>query len=154
MKSNLRQFIDEAIALELTVSDLYLHFSDRYKEDYEFWWTLALEEKNHAALLKSLKLAIPYLGNLPHELVAMKTEELKGSCAKINEIITNLGKEGSRKKAFEIALELEESAGEVHYQAFIENDALSEGYKIFQKLNNDDKDHADRIRNYMENHIL
>lgn len=52
--------------------------------------------------------------------------------------------------AFKLALKLEESAGEVHFQHAIQQAKNpSEAIKLFQSLNEDDKDHAERIRRYM-----
>jgi hypothetical protein len=57
-----------------------------------------------------------------------------------------------RDVAFNIALELEESAGELHFQKFMEQETSSDIGEILKQLNKDDKDHADRIRSYMESH--
>ena len=55
----------------------------------------------------------------------------------------------SRQLALTVALEIEGSAGEFHYQHAMELPADSESTKVFQELNNVDKDHASRIRGYM-----
>jgi len=55
MDDNLTKLLEEAILLELHVSKLYLLFSKLFPEDADFWWQICLEEKNHAALLKSGK---------------------------------------------------------------------------------------------------
>jgi hypothetical protein len=46
------------------------------------------------------------------------------------------------------------SAGEIHFQNTMTKSADSKVLEMFQKLNQDDKDHAKRIRAYMkENQI-
>ena len=56
----------------------------------------------------------------------------------------------SRVSAFNLAFKLEESAWEIHFHhAMRERRNSSRGLKLFQDLNAADKDHADRIRNYM-----
>ena len=41
---------DEAIKLELKVGELYSLFASWFKEDYDFWWNLALEEHQRRLL--------------------------------------------------------------------------------------------------------
>jgi len=53
MSQNFGQLIREAIQLEFNVADLYLFFHRLFPEDAGFWWSLVIEEKNHAALLKT-----------------------------------------------------------------------------------------------------
>jgi hypothetical protein len=60
----------------------------------------------------------------------------------------------SREAAFNVALKTEMSAGEIHFQNTMTKSADSKVLEMFQKLNQDDKDHAKRIRAYMkENQI-
>ena len=56
----------------------------------------------------------------------------------------------SREIAFSLALKTEMSAGEIHFQSAMKKDTDSKALKLFQKLNQDDKDHAKRIRAYMK----
>ena len=56
----------------------------------------------------------------------------------------------SRQEAFNIALETERSAGEIHFQRLVTNQAESKVIDLFQKLNEDDHDHAERIQIYMQ----
>ncbi len=151
---HLIEYIDEAIKLEMNVSRLYFRFYEFFPQDAAFWWRITMEEKNHAALLKNLKMAIPLVGNPPEELQSMQTDDLKITNDRINSIIASFTENDSRRKAFDIALEIEESAGELHYQTFIDSQSLSEKYKIFQHLNLEDKDHADRIRKYVADNNL
>lgn len=154
MRQLLEHYIDEAIKLELNISRLYFRFYQLFPEDKDFWWRLAAEEKNHASLLKNLKLAIPLVGNPPAELLALKTDDLRVTNERIDNMVKTYAGHESRRRALEHALELEESAGELHYQSFIESQDLSKEYKIFQHLNLEDKDHALRIRRYIADHNL
>ena len=56
----------------------------------------------------------------------------------------------SREIAFNLALKTEMSAGEIHFQSAMTKDTDSKILELFQKLNQDDKDHAKRIRAYMK----
>ena len=58
----------------------------------------------------------------------------------------------SREEAFNAALRIEPSAGEIHYQKVMEKEADSHYVELFQKINAYDKDHERRIRVYMEAH--
>ena len=150
----IENYIDEAISLELNVSNLYFRFFELFPEDARFWWEIMIEEKNHAALLKSLKLAVHVIGNAPEEILALQTDDIREMNESIVQITRSFSKEDSRRDAFEIALKIEQSAGEAHFQTFIQSQNISEEYKIFQKLNLDDKDHLSRLRSYIsENKI-
>ena len=56
----------------------------------------------------------------------------------------------SRYEAFNYAHELEISAGEAHYEMFMNENPGSNVEKVFQKLNGQDKNHAHRIIDYMK----
>jgi hypothetical protein len=53
-------------------------------------------------------------------------------------------------EAFSIALEVENTAAELHYQEFMHKDEDSLIIKIFHRLNQQDKDHYLRIQAYMQ----
>ena len=55
----------------------------------------------------------------------------------------------SRTVALNLALKLKESAGEIHFQHAMHETEPSEAIKLFQRLNEGDKDHAGRIRSDM-----
>ncbi len=151
MIEDLNQLIEEAIKLELNVAKIYLSFHHRFPEDASFWWKMALEEKNHAALLKDWKQHFLYAGMFPRELTGESLEILVNMNSTLKGILRQ-EKEAppSRAVAFNLALKLEESAGEVHFQnAKKKTGHLSEALKLFQSLNDADKKHADRIRSYM-----
>jgi hypothetical protein len=55
MDKHLSQLIDDAITLELNISNIYESFSKLFHEDSDFWSELVCEEKNHATLLETAK---------------------------------------------------------------------------------------------------
>jgi hypothetical protein len=55
----------------------------------------------------------------------------------------------SRESAFNIALNIEKSAGELHFQLAIETSPTSSIMEVLQVLNKDCKNHANRILAYM-----
>ena len=150
-KEDLQKLIDEAIKLELNVAEIYLSFHHRFPEDAGFWWKIAIEEKNHAALLRNGKQFFLDAGMFPDELVGNSLAALINANNDLENILRQ-EKEAppSRAIALNLALKLEELAGEIHFQhAMQQAKHPSEAIKLFQSLNEDDKDHADRIRNHM-----
>jgi rubrerythrin len=151
MHQELFQVLEEAIELELNVAELYLFFSYHFPEDNDFWWKLALEEKNHAALLKSGQQYFVEANLFPEEILSCKLDILIRINQKIKNFITKFQETPPcRETALQVALELEQSAGEVHFQTAMEILPTSKALEMFQYLNRDDKDHAARIQAYMQ----
>ena len=155
MNKELSQLFDESIQLEQNVAKLYETFHHAFPEDAHFWWELVLEEKNHASLLQSGKDRFEPLGKFPIEMLSSSIQELKSVNSEIQDIIKKYQDTiPSREDAFNIAFKLEQSAGELHFQQFMEKESESELDKIFQRLNRDDKDHAIKVRMYMNAHDI
>ena len=151
MENDLLELAEEAMRLEYNVSKLYMVFRDAYPEDAKFWWSLVIEESNHAALIKS---GIDYFmseGFFPNEIFP-SMEDLQESNKKLASMLEKYATNPpTREEAFRLALKTEISAGEIHYQtAMTKSTEDSEMLELFQKLNQDDKDHAKRIRAYMK----
>ena len=144
--------IEEAIKLELNVAEIYLSFHHRFHEDASFWWQLAIEEKIHAALLRNGKHSFLGIGIFPGELVGNSLEALINANNELKTILRQMKRDDllSRATAFNLAIKLEELTGEIHFQhAMQQTEPSSETLRLFQNLNKDDKDHANRIREYM-----
>jgi len=155
MSEELLQLFDGSIQLELNVAKLYRIFCAGLPRDAFFWKRLAMEEENHANLLKSGRYRFEPLGKFPIEILSSSIRELKSANIEIQDIIRKYQDTiPSREDAFNIALKLEQSAGELHFQQFIEKESESELDKIFQRLNRDDKDHAVKLRTYMNSHDI
>ncbi len=155
MSENLTELIDESIRLEQNVADLYLGYQAAFPDDADFWWALALEEKNHAALLRSLKEHFLPLGRVPADLLASSLETIRETNREIRELIEKHGRiTPSREEAFQTACRLEEGAAEIHFQEFMAREGSSELENIFQRLNADDKDHGKKLRAYMNDRGL
>ncbi|GBD99198.1 hypothetical protein BMS3Abin07_01231 [bacterium BMS3Abin07] len=153
MDKDFTLLMEESTNLELNVADLYLLFNSLFPEDSNFWWELALEEKSHAALIRSGKDFFEPKNQFPHDLLADSLQTLKDINSKLNLLIKKYKDTSpSREEAFNIAFKLENSASELHYQNFMSKETSSRIDNIFKQLNKDDKDHAMRICSYMENH--
>lgn len=151
MNKDINEIIDESIKLELNISKLYGLFYDFYLDDSDFWWELQMEEKNHASLLKSIKeFFVPY-GKIPEGLLVKELLTLEEANQEVEAVIQRvIDTTPSREECFDIALELEASASETHYQMFMDNGSGDKFSEVIQTLNREDKDHGDRIKRYME----
>ena len=151
MEDNFISLIDESIELELNVADLYLLFYGLFPEDSDFWWKLASEEKNHAALIRSGKEFFEPRKQFPHNLLTNKLQELKDTNSGLKSMIKELRSVFPlRQEAFNIAFKIESSAAELHFQSFMDKEQSLKLDDIFKQLNKDDKDHAVRIAKYMD----
>jgi hypothetical protein len=153
MDKKISALIRESTQLELNVAELYLVFYRFFPDDADFWWKLVIEEEAHAALFRSIEESFVPAGVLPDELLSSPLDSIQKTNAEIVALIAGFkSAPPSREEAFNIAYKLEESAGEIHFQKFMTKNTESTIGGIFQRLNGDDKDHADRIRSYMERH--
>jgi hypothetical protein len=150
MDEKLSKLIDESIKVELNVAKIYMFFCDTFSEDSDFWWKLGLEEKNHAGLIKIGRGTSIVKPEFPVEILAPSVEMLFEANKKLISMLKEYRKKlPSREKAFNIALDIEQSASELHFQLAMEKPHTSAIMEIFHKLNKEDKDHTDRIRTYM-----
>jgi len=154
MNKKLCGLIEEAIKLELNVSELYMLFYRKLPEDSQFWWQLAIEEQNHAALLKTVRQMNKSDLQIPREILPAGQKELVQANHKLEQAIVEFETHPDRTSAFQFAFEVENSAGELHYDSFMKFGAESRLTTVFRKLNGDDVSHADRIRQYMIEHQI
>jgi ferritin len=153
MNNGVTSLFEESINLELNVSKIYTHFYKLFPDDAAFWWKLVVEEKNHAALIRSGKEYFEPLRKFPHDLLAPLLQILKDANSRLDSLIKKYEETPpSREEALNIALKIEESAGELHFQKFMDKEANSTTDNIFKELNKGDKDHAMRICRYMKEH--
>jgi len=156
MTNMISEHLDESIKLELNLAKLYTVLNDLFPDDEDFWWQLAMEERGHAALLQQEKKQPQPLEFFPENLLAGDLEALRQTNSRIMGLIEQYTKTTpSRKEAFATALELELAAGESHFQNFLDTPSPSPSVEIFKQLNQEDRDHAERIKAYMrENGIV
>ncbi|NTU52971.1 MAG: rubrerythrin family protein [Chlorobiaceae bacterium] len=143
--------LDESIQLELNLARLYTLFNDHFPEDEEFWWQLCMEERSHAALLQQEKKQPQPLQFFPENLLSKDLDALKRS----NEMIVEQARcfsesPFSRAEALNLALRIEMSAGEAHFQEFMDSETGSLTADLFKQLASEDQNHAHRIRQYMK----
>ena len=155
MNNDIAALAEESINLELNVSDIYYLFYTFFPDDENLWWKLVIEEKNHAALIRNGIEQFESIGPFPHEILSDSLQDLKSTNKKLRSLLKQFENiPPSRELALNTALELEASAGELHFQHFMEKEANSTIDEIFQLLNREDKDHAERIRSYMKDNDI
>lgn len=148
----IKEYLNEAINLELNVSKLYLLFSKINDFDYNFWYKLSIEEGGHAAILKNILYSYKLI-EYDFNISEIELNELKQT----NEYILKLLKtnEYSRRDCFRIAINIENSAGEIHYQNLLDNDKIDDKImKTFLKLNKEDDRHLEKITLYAQTHNI
>lgn len=148
---NLSKLIEESIELELNAAGLYALFHFAIPQDASFWWQLHQEERNHASLLSSLNNTFLPADIYPDSLIMPPLEKLKKVNARLNILLEKFGNAPpGRDEAFRVALEVENSAGELHFQKFAVHQDDSKVDQVFRNLISSDKDHLQRILNYMK----
>ncbi|MCK4997998.1 MAG: hypothetical protein KAS23_00635 [Anaerohalosphaera sp.] len=151
MNEQLESLFNESINLELSVAELYSLFGELFSEDVQFWNRLSFEERNHACLIQSGRDSFWPVSRFPVEMLGTSLDEVVKANEAVQAAFTRFRDESlSREDAFNVAYQVESSAGEVHYQMFMEKKVETKIEEVFQRLNNDDKCHADRILRYME----
>jgi hypothetical protein len=155
MHADLNNMLEASIELELKVAKLYLLFYHNLPQDIDFWWNLMLEEQNHAALLRSIKDVFVPRGSIPENMVAESLGIITRSCEALQHWHQHYSDSPpSRVQAFNLALGIEHSAAELHFQRFMDKTPDSKVEEVFQQLNAEDKDHAQRLIDYMDAHNI
>ena len=154
MFKKIESLINESIKLELLLSELYWHFKTQCTEDKEFWEQISGEEIEHAELLRKSKGFIDSKKGFPIEILPKDIDEIKITIKKIKKSHIKFQKNPGRNNALKIALSLENSLTEVHYQKFMTTDSDSWIANVFKILNGADKDHIKRIKKYMQDKML
>lgn len=150
MRNEIRQFLDETIKLELNISELYRFFYVKFPEDSQFWWSLSMEEVNHASLIRTINDLIFPEGMFRMADIESETGKMRENNQSILCKLEEYHKgEPTRYEAFTYALSLENSSGELHFEMYMNKLHESRVERIFQKLNGEDKNHALRIMDYM-----
>jgi len=139
--------VEACAQLERKVGELYAVFHAAFPEHADFWMQLCLEEQNHAALFDSGQKYFAPVGRFPADLMAVSPKDLSAVSDRVGSLLVSYQRKlPSVEEAFNVALSLEQSAGEIHFQRFMEERGGSSLDQIFRQLNRDDKDHAERLR--------
>lgn len=151
MEESYTNIINESIKLELNVSKLYSLFSRSFPEDRKFWITLSQEEKNHARLLRLIQDKVRTNGEVIADFGFAPVSEIVDANQKLNGLLDIYSTSPpDRRTAFQMAYDIENSASEIHYQKAMDKQISTNSLLgLFQALNKEDKDHANRIQEYL-----
>ena len=136
---------------EQMVALIYMKFSELFPEDKDFWWQLAMEEKCHASIGKSIQEIFAPLKLYPAEFLAEPLDKLSASIAEKKKLLETLDKNPeklSREDAVNSALEIEDSDVEKIFQEIMEKIPQTRQDRLFQRLNKDTSDHIRKLKEY------
>lgn len=143
------RYIDETVRLGGITSRLYMSFHSIFPADAVFWWELALQEKQHAALLDSWRQCFLETRLRTAEIVESllfvmeKNNRLEQILDSVNELFL------SRAEALSFALELEESTESLHFHKDIAVKLKPQFPGRYKGLQNGDRKHSRVIQKYM-----
>jgi hypothetical protein len=144
------RLLHKMIRLENNVGMLYACFSRLFPDDREFWKMLSIEEGKHASLLWTHLEYILDSPDLSDALLAAKEESIDAINERIERLIIDVKDQPlSREDAFGMALQLEQSAGESHFQNVKDSTERSVALTVFDNLSSADRDHFRKITEYM-----
>lgn len=141
--------IEMAARLESRIGDLYQEFSKLFPQDRDFWWQLALEEKNHSSILESGRVTFTPVNTFPEKLVPPDINELRSLHSELDSAFEVLPTY-NRATAFQKALELENCTVEYYYQQAMDEKHPDSYLLNFQELNRESGKHVERIQAYVE----
>lgn len=138
---------------EQLVSQIYMKFSEIFPEDRDFWWRLAMEEKSHASIGKSIQEVFAPMKLYPSEFLKESTDKLIKSNEEKKQILDKLNKNPlafTREQAIAAAIAIEDSDVEKIFQEIMEKIPETREDRLFQKLNADTADHIKKLKKYAE----
>ena len=141
--------VQTLIDLKQKISELYLEFSNKFKEDRDFWRRLSFEENEHASILESGLMAFLPLNAFPTELIPPDSVDLEGMQTLLIEIFDRL-ETFDHLVVLQTALEIENSPLESFFQATLQKEVASNNLKYFQIFSPAKNDHITRIENYLK----
>jgi rubrerythrin len=151
MAGHLSVLFETSVGFEKNIAELYLRFSAMFDDDREFWWKLSLEEQNHSALFRSFLERFLPAKLFPDDILDPDIERLAAADTHVLAAIERLAANPpSPIDACRMAIEIEEMSGERFFQEAMVKESSSEALALVQRINNEDKNHAIRIRERMK----
>jgi hypothetical protein len=150
MPTEMSESLRICISIEAMTAELYHALSRLFPQTRDFWYDLALSEENHTNILLAAaglhRSGIPTEHIVPSSLPRIReTLTLVESCKKrIEANGLSLG------DAFTMALEIENSTGEIYFQEVITQQTDSAVIMGLRKLLSDEELHPVKIKNFMK----
>ncbi len=147
---NFNALIDQLITLEANVAELYRLFAHLFETDRSFWLQMAHEETLHAQMINQNRPLITKLVTLSKDSLVDLTEITRLMAERIRKLTREYrNKPPGKTEAYLCALQVEQSAGEIHFQKIAARLNNPRAKLIFLQLNGNDQEHVDRIRAQM-----
>ena len=155
MTTRLEELFEESIKLEKNMAQLYDLYAELFEDDRDFWLQIKTEEDAHGAILTALTGIYVPLERHPDELIAQDLGALEESNEKIAATIRQYGEQAPDKgDAYRLAVDREQSAGELQYQKAVSMNTESKELQGIQKVNDGCRDHAARILSLIKKYKL
>ena len=153
MTSKREELLREAIQAETNMAELYKWYAEVFLEDKDFWETISEEEKKHASLIR-LAQDILSEEQLSQLFIYDNLDKLKQVNNLLRSLIAKYQETPPEKtEAYRNAANLESSSFESFYQKKMTSVPQTEDINVLQKLNEDRRDHAKRIKELLENSL-
>lgn len=149
---SLAQLLELAIQFESRMADLYLEFDSLFHDNKALdclWFFMSTVEEIHATFLKKQRRHLRER-DLTDIETGIERAFLRGELKRLEGIVEGVRREGiSLEQAFELAIELESSMAEMHYQSMIslKGKPICDLLKELRKI---DKLHRDRLKEKQE----
>ena len=143
------EILEESIALEKNIGELYKLFAAIHEEDEVFWFRLADEEGKHAMILEGLR---PWasMGVDVKKYLLSDVKALRENNASIKAVIDRVSQQHpDREVTFQLASKIERTASEIHFQKLMNVDVDNRLLTAMRELCDADKDHLKRINTRM-----
>ncbi|MBN1675875.1 MAG: hypothetical protein JXR37_32830 [Kiritimatiellae bacterium] len=150
MGAELKVLCDESVAFEKNMAALYKLYAALYRDDAGFWQELQIEEEQHVSIVTNLYETYAPLGLFPTNLLDTDLGRLRAANRQVEFALARFnGRPPSKHEAYAFAVRMEESSGEMYYREAMIKDSNDEILDLVQQVNNNDKNHAVRIRDFM-----
>jgi hypothetical protein len=141
--------VDGLERIENALAAVYHHFLWMFPLDADFWGQLMKEERGHAMLVRTHREFIIESPDLAQFLERLSVPLFLKTVIHIEDLLVQMPQSPpSRSKAITLALWIEKSAGELHYDAMMSVSSRSVALKAIQNLFHGDTDHIKRIEAY------
>jgi len=154
MNAEAKEIFDKLISFELLIAKIYMRFSQMFPEDADFWWKLVIEEKGHAAILRSGYESFAPMNLFPAELTAISFTELQAALEGKEAFIKAIDENPAsfdRRKALLAAIKIEEQDIEKIFEELMEYAPATRAIALFQQLNEGSRGHARRMIEHLKN---
>jgi hypothetical protein len=140
------------ISIEAMTAEIYHSLSGLFPQVRDFWYDLALSEENHTNILL-VAAGLHRAGILTEYIVPPSLPRIHETFTLVSNSKKKVEADNfSLKDAFEMALEIENSTGEIYFQEVITRQTDSKVILELRKLLIDEQLHNVKIMSFMKTH--